>query len=93
MVQRLCLYSLYRFCIPSENGVSHTGTPSLCQRLDFSLYFTSRIFVLRHIIDKKGLSESKAARLSEFSPGAVVYYPLDGYAPLQPSGYYMCHHV
>ena len=68
-VQRLWLHSLYRFCIHSEDGVSHTGTSTLCQCLGFCFYFTSKIFVLHHITDKKSIIESKAARRSEFFPG------------------------
>ena len=74
-VQRLCLHSLYRFCIPSEDGVSHTGTSNLCQYLGFCLYFTSTIFVLCHIIGKKGVSESKIAHLSEFFPDRSLLPP------------------
>jgi len=68
-VQRFCLHSLYRFCIHSEDGLSHTGTSNLCQCLGFCFYFTSTIYVLRHITDKKSVSESKTARRSEFFLG------------------------
>jgi hypothetical protein len=74
-VQRVCLHSIYRFCTPSEDGVSHTGTSNLCQYLGFCLYFTSAIFVLCHIIGKKGISERKAASLREFFPGRSLLPP------------------
>ena len=74
-LQRLCLHPLYRFCIHSEDGVSHTGTSNLYQCLGFCLYFTSTIFVLCHITDKKGLSESKATRRSEIFPGRSLLSP------------------
>lgn len=85
---------LTQFSLLSEDGVSHAGMSNLCQCLGFCLYFTSTIYVLCHIIDKKRVTESKAARRSEFFSGRSLLTPaFDGYAPLQSSCYYMYHHV
>jgi hypothetical protein len=92
MVQRLCLHTLYRFCKHSEDGVSHRVTSKLCLCLGFCLLFYKYNICSMSYSDKKGVSESKAVRLSEFFPGCSLLLPSTD-VPLQPNGYCMYHHV
>jgi len=74
-VQSLCLHTLYRFCKPSEDGVSPTGTSNLCQCLGSCLLFYKYNICSMPYSDKKGVSESKIARLRKFFPGCSLLPP------------------